>query len=252
MEAGATSSCLPPASAVKSVTAASSESTTSKYFFDFSRIIRNFAPTIVGIFNMYRILISLIVAICSCINVIAQSPELRTSYNQVCKTLKEYKFSSEDAHEGHPEGKTTGIQFKVQNGSLVFTFNDNFGHFSDPFFGNKQGSKTITVSISNARFYMPSYGSSYMSITAKERNQVDYTYKKQKEIIDGYQLYGSEGSLKKLMSELESLLNLLREEDFNGTLTPGGQSSSKKNSPASSKNNKPTNQQSKKVGKYVQ
>lgn len=200
---------------------------------------------------MYRILISLIVAFCSFINVKAQSTELRTSYNQVCKTLKEYKFSSEDAHEGHPEGKTTGIQFKVQNGSLVFTFTDNFGHFSDPFFGNKQGSKTITVSISNARFYMPSYGS-YMSITAKERDQVDYTYKKQKEIIDGYQIYGSEGSLKKLMSELESLLNLLREEEYNGTLTPGGQSSSKKSSPASSNNNKPTNNQSKKVGKYVQ
>lgn len=200
---------------------------------------------------MDKILVLLTVAICSFFNVKAQSPELRASYNQVCKTLKEYKFSSEDAQGGHPEGKTTGIQFKIQNNSLVFTFTDNFGHFSDPFFGNKQGTKTVTVSISNARFYMPSYGS-YMSVTAKDDGQVDYVYKKQKEIIDGYRIYGTEGSLKKLISELDNLLNLLREEDFNGTLVPGGQTNSKKTT--SQKNNKPSNSsnKAKNVGKYVQ
>ncbi len=187
------------------------------------------------------------------LNLTAQSPELRASYNQVCKTLKEYKFSSKDAIERHGEGKTTGIQFKIHDDALVFTFTDNFGRFSDPFFGYKQGTKTIKVSISNARFYLPS-GGSYMSITAKERNQVEYTYKKQKEIIDGYQIYGSDGSLKKLMSELETFLNLLREEDFTGTLAPGGLTTSKKSSPAPSKNNKPANNSNKanNVGKYVQ
>lgn len=200
---------------------------------------------------MKNFILSFIITIFGCSLASAQSQELRQAYNQVCRTIKEYKFTSEDAYEGHGDGKTTGIQFKVQNGELVFTFTDNFGHFSDPFFGYKQGSKKVSVSISDARFYMPSYGS-YMSITAKERNLVNYSYKNQKEIIDGYEIHGSEGSLKKLMGELDTLLNLLREEDFNGTLTVGGQTSSKKGSTAPK--NKPSNNstKSKNVGKYVQ
>ena len=42
-EAGATSSCLPPASAVRFATAASSASTTAKYSFDSSHKMSNFA-----------------------------------------------------------------------------------------------------------------------------------------------------------------------------------------------------------------
>lgn len=208
------------------------------------------AAMIVARVSMCKILVLLVVAICPFYNVKAQSPELRASYNQVCKTLKEYKFSSEDAHNGHPEGRTTGIQFKIQNNSLVFVFTDDFGHFADPFCENKQGTKTVTVSISNARFQITSWLSSYMSITAKEHGQVDYVYKKQKEIIDEYKIYGTKGTLEKLMSELDNLLNLLREEGFNGTLVPGGQTTSKKTPQKS--NNLSNGSNKKNVGKYVQ
>ena len=42
-EAGATSSCFPPANVAKSATAASSKSTTLKYSFDIPLKMRNFA-----------------------------------------------------------------------------------------------------------------------------------------------------------------------------------------------------------------
>lgn len=200
---------------------------------------------------MNRLAHILLLLIIGCISALAQSPELKNAYQQVCKTLKEYKFSSEDVSSGGGNGQTKSITLSIKDGIFVFKFRDNYGAFADPFFGFKHGIKTIKVSIADARFYMPSYGS-YVSITANDRNNVEFSYKKQKEIIDGYEIHGAEGSLKKLYEELNTLLSIAKEEEFSGTI---GVSSETKSTKKSGKDrtktaNKPKSQ--KRIGKYVQ
>ena len=56
MEAGATSSCFPPASAVRYATAVSSASTIVRYFFDIPLKMRNFA--ISSIHHNYEVEVS--------------------------------------------------------------------------------------------------------------------------------------------------------------------------------------------------
>lgn len=181
----------------------------------------------------------------------SQSSELTTAYKQVCTTLKEYKFSSEDVATGGGNGRTKSISLSCQNGVFIFSFNDNYGSFSDPFFGFRHGTIVIKVPLTDARFYMPSYGS-YLSITANDRNCVELTYKKQKEIVDGYHIHGSEGSLKKLYNELNELLAIAKEENFTGSLgvTSNNKTTRNTNQPKS-KTQKP-NKSKKNVGKYVQ
>ena len=182
----------------------------------------------------------------------AQSPDLMKAYQQVCTTLKEYKFTSEDVSSGGGNGRTKTISFSIKDGVLVFSFNDNYGAFADPFFGFKHGIKTVKVPLSDARFYMPSYGGNSVSITANSKNGVEFTYKNKKEIIDGYKIYGSDGSVKKLYDELNQILSIAKQEDFNGSI--GASSSSKKSSKSHNGTNtkNTTTKTKKKVGKYVQ
>ena len=186
-------------------------------------------------------------------NSLAQTNELKEAYNNVCSTLSEYKFTSEDANRGG-RGKTTKIQLKTEGGYIIFTITDNFGNFADPFFGYKHGVKTIKVPINVARFYQPTSGN-YVSITATERDKVEFTYKNKKEIIDGYQLFGTSGSVKKLVSDLDLLLAQLRNENFQGTLNGNTAVSNKNNKKAvyENKNNEETETKNKtNIGKYVQ
>lgn len=200
---------------------------------------------------MKKVLYTSLLLILGCLSTFAQSTELKNAYQQVCKTLREYKFSSEDVSSGGGNGRTKSITLSIQDGTFVFKFNDNYGAFADPFFGFRHGIKTVKVPISDARFYMPSYGS-YMSITANERNSVEFSYKKQKEIIDGYQIHGADGSLKKLYEELNTLLSTAKEEEFSGTIgaTSGTKTSKKPVKNENTNGNKSEPQR--KIGKYVQ
>lgn len=200
---------------------------------------------------MKRIFFFCLLMIISHFCVFSQSPELTSAYKQVCTTLKEYKFTSNDVYSGGGNGRTKSISLSCQNGVLIFSFNDNYGAFSDPFFGHRHGIITIKVALADARFYMPSYGS-YMSITDNDRNGVELTYKKQKEIIDGYQIHGSEGSLKKLYNELNELLSIAIKEDFTGSLgvASNNKTAKRPNQPNGKTQN--TNKPKKNVGKYVQ
>lgn len=178
----------------------------------------------------------------------SQSAELTTAYKQVCTTLKEYKFEAEDAKDG-PEGRTKNISFTCQNGVLVFTFNVNQGSFSDPFFGHKHGLITIKVPLVNAQF-QTYYGK--LNITAKENNGVELTYKKQKEIIDYYSIYGTDGSLEKLHKELEEFLSIATAENFSGSLGVASNNKTTKNQNQTQNKAQKTNKSKQNIGKYVQ
>lgn len=186
----------------------------------------------------------------------AQSPELKNAYMQVCKTLKEYKFISEDVSSENDHGQTKSISLKVQNGTLVFSFNDDYGAFSDPFFRFKHGIITIRIPLADALclFYQPSY-SKYLWLTSNQKNSVEFIYKNQKELIDGYQIHGTDGSLRKLYDELNIFLTLTEEEEFNGSLDVSSVQKTARKSKKTTKNNTRKKKESKyqnKIGKYVQ
>lgn len=153
----------------------------------------------------------------------AQSDSLRTAYQQVCTTLKEYKFLSQDADDGN--GKTTSITLKVQQGNFVFAFVDDFGPFNDPFFGNRHGTKTIKVPVADAWFSVRSYHTYDIKIGG--RNGVELTYKGKKELLKEYEINGEDLSLRKLHIELTRLQEILLSEEYAGSLEPGGISNKK-------------------------
>ena len=186
----------------------------------------------------------------------AQSLELKNAYIQVCKTLKEYKFISEDVYSTQSHGQTKSITLKVQNGTLVFLINDDYGAFADPLFGFKHGIITIRIPLADALclFYQPSY-SKYLWLTSNQKNSVEFISKNQKELIDGYQIHGTEGSLRKLYDELNKFLTLTEEEEFNGSLDVSSVQKTARKSKKTAKNNTRKKKESKyqnKIGKYVQ
>lgn len=151
----------------------------------------------------------------------AQSDSIKAAYQQVCTTLKEYKFLSKDAYDGH--GKTKSILLTLQNGHLVFTFNDDFSPYNDSFFGNKAGKKKISIPIEHATIYL---GSWYSRLELSGTNGIEMTYRGKKEILEKYTIHGEKLTLQKLEKELGTLLRVAIQENFQGTL--GWNSSSPK------------------------
>lgn len=156
----------------------------------------------------------------------AQSDSLKSAYQQVCTTLKEYKFLSEDADDGN--GKTRSITLKVQQGNFVFTIVDDFGPFNDSFFGNRHGTKTIKVPVAEARFSISSYYAYDIEIGSK--NGVELTYKGKKDLLKQYEINGEDLSLRKLHKELTRLKEILLSEEYTGSLGTG-RTTSKKSAP---------------------
>lgn len=145
----------------------------------------------------------------------AQSPQLREAFDQVNTTLKEYKFVSQDVDETGDTGRTKSIQIMLGNGNFGIIIFDDYGDFADPFFGFKHGYKLITVPINNVEFY-PGY--SELQITTNNNEDVLFIYDGQKELLDQYSICGTEGNVKKLKRELDNLISLAIEENFNGQL----------------------------------
>ena len=173
----------------------------------------------------------------------AQSLELTKAYSQVCSTLKDYKFQSEDVCNSHSsDDGTTSISFKLKDGNFIFTFYDDFGRYSDPFWGNTHGSKIITVPISSVKFEI--YWDKYLKISSAEG--IEYMYKSKKEILENYKIGGSILSLKKLMNELNTLVEIAKNENFNGVLGRVNNKSKYIQGNQTNTNNKST------LGKYVQ
>lgn len=156
----------------------------------------------------------------------AQSDSLIQAYKQVCKTLADYKFISQDASNDH--GKTISITLKVQNGDFVFSFNDDFRPFNDPHFGNRHGVKTL-----KAPYREMTFDDGWSKMELQSNEGIELTYKGKKELIKSYGIYGEELTLKKLAKELRLLQTIAVNEDFKGSLG-GSSSSSKKSTPKAS------------------
>lgn len=155
----------------------------------------------------------------------AQSTQLRDAFDQVNTTLKEYKFVSQDVDESGETGRTKSIQICIGNGNFGIIILDDFGEFADPFFGFKHGYKFISVPINNVEFY-PSY--SELQIKTKNNEDILFVYDGQKELLDKYSICGTEGNVKKLKRELDNLISLAVEENFNGHIEVPTQSHPKK------------------------
>lgn len=168
----------------------------------------------------------------------AQSDSLKAAYQQVCTTLKEYEYLSEDAHDDH--GKTTSITLKVQQGNFVFTFVDNFGSFNDPVFGFRHGAKTIKVPVSEAYFSADSYYHTN-DIKIGGKNGIEMTYKGKKILLRKFEINGEDLSLRKLHKELIKLQETLLSENYTGSLGLGG-TSPKKSTPKATPKQKKKNE----------
>lgn len=169
----------------------------------------------------------------------SQSAELKEAFNNVSRTLKDYKFKSEDAY-GDGDGKTISIKIQLKGGYIIFVIVDDFSPFNDSVFGNKPGTKILKVPIQSVEL-----DHRYSSLYIKNEDGVEYTYKNKKELLHDYSLHGEDLSLKKLTKELQDIISLAKKENFNGNL---GVPSSSSNSSSS----KPENNTTKTVGKYVQ
>lgn len=168
----------------------------------------------------------------------AQSDSLKAAYQQVCTTLKEYEYLSEDAHDDH--GKTTSITLKVQQGNFVFTFVDNFGSFNDPVFGFRHGAKTIKVPVSEAYFSADSYYHTN-DIKIGGKNGIEMTYKGKKVLLRKFEINGEDLSLRKLHKELIKLQETLLSENYTGSLGIGV-TSPKKSTPKATPKQKKKNE----------
>lgn len=144
---------------------------------------------------------------------IGPSTELKTAYNNVVKTMKEYRFSSEDTWYN---GETKSITFTIQDGILVFTFNDG-GIYYDPqhSFG-RDGKKIVKVPISHVYFYQV-YNEGKL-VVSSSIDDVEITWRGRKEIEESYKIMGPKASIIKLQNELETLVVIATEEGFQGTL----------------------------------
>lgn len=171
-------------------------------------------------------LILLAVFIISSMMIQAQSDSLIHAYKQVCKTLADYKFTSQDVSDQR-DGKTISITLKVQNGEFVFSVNDDFRPFNDPFFGVRHGVKTLKAPYRGMTFENDWWGER-MYLRSKEG--IELTYKGKKELIESYTIEGEKLTIQKLLKELQQLQTIVINEDFKGFLG-GNSSSSKKNTP---------------------
>ena len=91
-----------------------------------------------------------------------------------------------------------------------------------------------------------------MWLTSNQKNSVEFIYKNQKELIDGYQIHGTDGSLRKLYDELNIFLTLTEEEEFNGSLDVSSVQKTARKSKKTTKNNTRKKKESKyqnKIGK---
>ncbi len=171
----------------------------------------------------------------------SQSAELKDAFNNVSRTLKDYKFNSQDAGKiWEEDGRTISIKIQLKGGYIIFVIVDDFSPYNDSFFGNKPGTKILKVPIQSVEL-----DHRYSSLYIKNEDGVEYTYKNKKELLHDYSLHGEDLSLKKLTKELQDLISLAKKENFNGNL---GVPSSSSNSSSS----KPENNTTKTVGKYVQ
>ena len=190
--------------------------------------------------KMKTIITSIMMTVCTT-TCLAQSDDLKAAYNQVANTLKTYKYLSEEVYDnGADYASTRSISLKLQNGFIIVSFTDNFGAFSDPFFGNKQGTKTVKVSISDAKFELSGWSEQKISITGPDG--IEFIYKGKKELLEGYCICGEKLSCKKLIGELNTMLELAQEEEFTGTL--GGTANTQRKSSSSSKRSTPTKKSS--------
>lgn len=166
----------------------------------------------------------------------AQSDSLTQAYKQVCNTLKEYKFVSEDANDGY--GKTVSITLKVQNGDFVFAINDDFWPFNGPEFGHRHGIKTLKVPYNDVSFDL------WYKMELRCKNGIELTYEGKKDLIESYEIHGEKLTLQKLAKELQLLQSIAINEDFKGTLG-GGSTSPKKSTQKTAQSQPPAQTQQK-------
>jgi len=159
---------------------------------------------------------------------VGPSSELKTAYNNVVKTMKEYRFNSEDTWYN---GETKSFTFIIQDGVIVITINDVGIHYDPKHSFGRDGKKIVKVPISHAYFYQP-YNEGKLVIGSSADN-VEITWRGKKEIEEKYTIFGSKVPIKKLQEELEALLAIAVEENFKGTL--GGTSSEPKKTTSQSK-----------------
>lgn len=156
----------------------------------------------------------------------SQSLQLKDAFDQVNRTLKEFKFYSQDVEASGDEGRTRNIQVVIMNGNFGILIFDDFGDFADPFFGFKHGNKALFVPLNNVSFGI---NSSELIIRSDFEDDVLFIYDNQKEILNSYSLFGTEGNIRKLKRELEFLTTVAVEENFNEDLgIPSRQQSTKK------------------------
>lgn len=146
--------------------------------------------------------------------IISPSVEIKTAYNNVTNTLKEYSYRSGDTWH---EGNTKSITLKIQNGFFVFTFVDTGILYDSRHSFGRDGTKIVKVPISHVVFN--NYDNQgVMNISSSTQDNIEIAWRGRKEIVDCYKIFGSESSIKKLRKELDALLIIAIEENFQGTL----------------------------------
>lgn len=146
--------------------------------------------------------------------IISPSIEIKTAYNNVIKTLKEYNYRSGDTWH---EGNTKSISLKIQNGFFIFTFVDTGIMYDSRHSFGRDGTKIVKVPISHVVFN--NYDNQgVMNISSSTKDNIEITWRGKKEIVENYKVFGSEPLIKKLREELDTLLILAIEEGYYGTL----------------------------------
>lgn len=175
-----------------------------------------------------------------------QEQSSKEIFESISKDFKQYDIESEQVHHNNDWTETTNLTIKYKYPNIIISHTDV--KTSNFYSGNKfrQGTVTITFSISDARFEFgreSSFGGySENVICFYTTSGLEISYKGKKDIVETYNFYASKIVCKNLLTKLRVFKKKILEENYQGQY--GFPSSSQKSNP---------NKQKKILGgKYVQ
>ena len=189
-----------------------------------------------------------------CMDGVAQSAELKSAFQNLSATIKEYKLKTKNVHMASINDKDkfvssfTKIEYIHPN--LVISYSEikkpgGWSSFVKP------GDYIVKIPLSKSTIEVRHYndvGDGYVCIKSSEG--ILQTFEGQNELIEDFYFYSSKLNTDKVYNELRHLQNLLISENFTGSLgvserNKGRVNSSRRSAPRA---NTPTNKS--KSGRY--
>lgn len=149
-----------------------------------------------------------------------ESPELKSTYNQVVDVLKNYDIIPEIEKKGdnHHYYKTKSIKivYNYPNLEISFYFELNKGVWTSE---NLSGTYKLICPINSTKFEaQDSYDKENAYLNIKNSDGIELVFRGKRKLIENYYFYSTKLTIKKLCNKLSDLQRLLIAENYKGSL----------------------------------